>query len=82
MAKQNAWYQAIHTKYFPPTNHKGSYVRASYAGGNIKVSWDYSLGIPENHAAAAARKLQDKLNWSGVYIGGRLPDQTMAWVRK
>lgn len=78
---QKAFYQAIHTKFFPPTNTKGSRIRASYAGGSRVYNWDYSYDVNENHAAAA-RALQKHLNWSGVYVGGTLPDGSMCWVRK
>lgn len=77
---QKVFYQAIHTKFVPPTNTKPSRIKASYAGGSITVSWDYGLEQSENHAAAA-KKLQDKLNWSGSYVGGALPDGSMAFVK-
>lgn len=45
----------ITTRFLGPTNHRGARVKATSGGGRtLTVSWDYALGIHENHAAAAA----------------------------
>lgn len=68
-------YQAITTKYHGPTDFRGACVTARAAAGRKTVSWDYALGIRENHAAAA-QALAEKLNWSGVWVSGGLPDES------
>lgn len=60
----NSFGRAIRTKYFGPTNCKGSRVRAWIADDGkplaaVTVSWDYSLRGPfENHVAAALAVLE------------------------
>lgn len=67
--------QAITTKFFGPTNSRSACVIAKAQAGKLTHSWDYSLGVTENHAAAA-RALAAKLNWSGAWYAGGLPDGT------
>lgn len=45
--------QAILTKYLPPTNTKGSRIKASCEARTIFVPWDHSVGEEPNHVAAA-----------------------------
>lgn len=61
--------QAITTKYLPATNVKGSRIKASCQRSSVTLSWDDSLNIDGNHAAAA-QALADKLNWGGEWLGG------------
>ena len=79
--------QAIVTKYIGPTNYRGTRISVRCSAGRIIVPWDHSLGIVENHAAAAFT-LARKLGWvsspgqvSGsaapLYLGA-LPDSGMA----
>lgn len=65
--------QAICTRYYGPTNHRGSRIKAWCAAKTVWVSWDYALGTAENHALAAQRLL-DLLRWDGSYVGSGLPD--------
>ena len=44
--------QAIVTKFFGPTNRMGARIKASCERGSLTVSWDYALGIEQNHRAA------------------------------
>jgi hypothetical protein len=44
--------QAITTKFFGPTNRLGARVKAYCERGSLTVSWDYALGIEQNHRAA------------------------------
>lgn len=44
--------QAIITKYLPPTNRRGSRVKATCERGSITVPWDSNLDAHENHEAA------------------------------
>lgn len=68
--------QAILTRYFGPTNTRGSYIKASCEAKTIKVPWDHALNVDDNHRAAA-EKLRDMLGWVEAYygdmVGGGLP---------
>lgn len=67
--------QAIITKFHGPTDSRGARVTARAAAGRKTVSWDYALNSQQNHAAAA-QALAEKLNWSGVWVSGGLPDES------
>lgn len=60
--------QAIETRYLGPTDTKGSRVTARCDAGRIAVSWNYALGIEENHRAAA-EALRVKLGWGEEHYG-------------
>ena len=62
-------YQAIETRFFGPTNHRGARIRVRCQARTMFVAWDYSLGIDHNHDAAA-RELAEKLEWRGRWFGG------------
>jgi len=63
-------HQSIETRYFAPTNHRGSRIVATSASGHRLIhDWDYSLGIEDNHYAAA-KALQAKLEWEPIKAGG------------
>lgn len=66
-------YQAIATKYLGPTNHRGARVKATCDAGSVVVAWDHALSVPANHEAAA-RALARRLDWTGTWVGGALPD--------
>lgn len=69
--------QAIGTKYFGPTNHRGSRIKATTASGLYVYSeYDSGRSIEENHFQAAL-KLIRKLEWNPdeVYAGGWKPGQ-------
>lgn len=55
--------QAIETRYYGPTNFRGSRIRATCEAGTVTVSYDYALDLEENHDAAA-RALIRKLKWT------------------
>ena len=55
--------QAITTTYRGPTDFRGSRVIARCEAKRISVPWDHALGAPENHAAAALRRMDDR-GWS------------------
>jgi len=61
--------QAITTKYLGPTNSRGSRVKARCQAKSLTVPWDHALDPTENHKAAA-RMLQEQLQWSGQLVGG------------
>lgn len=62
---------AITTKYFGPTNTKGSRIKATANGNSITISFDYSLDSEARHAKAA-RALCDKMGWENKLIAGGL----------
>lgn len=69
--------QAIETKYFGPTNHRGARVKASAQAGSVTIPWDDALDVVANHAAAA-RALIRKYDWQehGKWFGGANVDGT------
>jgi hypothetical protein len=71
--------QAIVTKYIGPSNTKGSRVKATCQAQSIFLHWDDTLNSDQNHSVAA-QTLAAKLGWYGHWVGGGLPDGTMAWV--
>ncbi|MDB4989037.1 MAG: hypothetical protein JWN04_4215 [Myxococcaceae bacterium] len=66
-------YQAIETRFFGPTNHRGSRVRVKCQARTMYVSWDHALDSEANHVAAA-RALATAMEWSGAWVGGALAD--------
>ena len=66
--------QAIETRYYGPTNTRGSRIQAKAWGGNITVPYDYALGTNKAHAKAAMA-LCAKMGWSGLFIAGGKPDE-------
>lgn len=71
--------QAIVTKFFGPTNSRGSRIKAASWAGSITVSYDHSLDVEENHKAAAIA-LINKKGWNswkdGKWVMGGSPDTT------
>lgn len=64
--------QSSITRYFGPTDRKGSRVAAISASGHrLTLHWDDALSTDENHTAAALQ-LAQKLGWSGNWHGGAL----------
>jgi hypothetical protein len=68
--------QAIVTKYFGPTDFRGSRVKAEADAGSVTVSWDHALNSEDNHRKAALA-LCGKLGWTvpspDSLVGGGLP---------
>jgi hypothetical protein len=65
--------QAITTRFIAPTNTRGSRVKATAAAGSITIAWQDRLNPMQNHCAAA-EALARRLEWSGIYIPGGMPD--------
>jgi hypothetical protein len=65
--------QAIVTKYFGPSNVKGSRIKATAKSGSITLHRDHSLNIEDDHAKAA-KALADKFGWRGGWFMGDSPD--------
>lgn len=63
--------QSITTKYFGPTSHRGSKVKATSSSGLSRtIEWDYALDSDGNHKAGAVA-LCKQLGWTGkLAIGG------------
>lgn len=72
--------QAIQTKYFGPSNVKGSRVKATCAAKSIFLDWDDALDSLENHRVAA-RVLGLRLGWEWKRFGsGSLKDGSYVHV--
>lgn len=61
--------QAIRTKFYGPTNWKGSRIIASCEAGKLVMPYNYKLDHYENHATAAAM-LAARLDWQQTRYGG------------
>ncbi len=64
--------QYIKTKYLGPTNFRGSRVKASasWCPTTITISWADADNSDDNHRAAAAKMLVQKLGWHGCWVEG------------
>jgi hypothetical protein len=74
--------QGIVTKYFCPTNVRGSRVKAMAWAGNVTLEWEPSLGSHENHLAAVT-ELMRRRGWQGVPYAAGMPSGDAAdrmWV--
>lgn len=86
--------QSIQTKFFGPTNNKGSRYKATCERGSITVYAGYSLTPERNHIEAAKAlilKFNDEdrkagiepkpgVGWNCNFVSGSLPDGTMVHV--
>ena len=72
-------WQAIVTKYLPPTNVKGSRIKATAAAGSVIVHIDHALDMEANHAKAA-EALANKFEWRGNWFMGCTPDNGYCFV--
>lgn len=70
--------QAIRTRYYGPTNTRGSRIVAKCEGGSVTVPFNYSLDHEGNHRKAA-ELLLTRLGWQAVYNGGQFADDYY-WV--
>ena len=66
--------KTIVTKYYGPTDRKGSRIIASDKDGNrVTIPYPYELNREDVHRKAA-QALCDKLGWSGSLVGGSLKE--------
>ena len=86
--------QAIHTKYIPCTNTRGSRIKATCERGSITIDYPHELSGDEVHREAvrqllerfvsedwAERSIPPSQNpWKREFVSGSLPDGTMAHV--
>ena len=63
--------QAIHVKYLPVTNTKGSRIKATCAAGSVTISYPHELSGQAVYRKAA-EALADKLGWSNGNYGAML----------
>lgn len=70
-------FQAIETKY------KNGHIVAKAAEGKVRVEYNHSLNLDENHISAA-KALIEKLSWKhkGDFSSGVLKDETYVHVFK
>jgi hypothetical protein len=75
----------LRAKYLPVTNHRGSRIKVCrYEGSTygrdphaVTVSWDYSLGLGENYAAAFNEYLT-RANWGGQWVSSMIDSGAVA----
>lgn len=61
--------KCISTKYVPPSNVRGSRIKADDGDGNTYIMHvDHSLQTDQNHAMAC-RALCEKMGWGGDMVG-------------
>ena len=65
--------QAIHTKYIPASNVKGSRIKATCDAGSIYIPYPHELSGQAVYRAAA-EALTAKLGWTDPLLGGGLPN--------
>lgn len=78
---QSEQHVVIRTKYHGPSGFKGSRITATYEGKRITTSWDYELGSPENHEAAALVFLKKHLPDCKIRSYGAIPGGYVFLVR-
>jgi hypothetical protein len=72
--------QSIRTRYFGPSNVKGSRIQAKCEAKTIYMGYDPALDVSENHRAAC-RALLLAIGWKNAapMVGGYF-DNDMHWV--
>jgi hypothetical protein len=66
--------QAIVTKYYGPTNHRGSRIKATAGNGaSVTIPYPHELNIEAAHRKAA-ETLLTRMGWTGRLIAGGLSD--------
>lgn len=74
--------KAITTKYFGPSNVKGSRIIAREPDGkSLTIGYPHELDSMYAHRKAA-EMLRDKLGWLGKLEGGWIGGNAWAWVFK
>lgn len=69
--------QAITTKYLPPTDFKGTRIKAKTASGlSVTLSWDYEHDELNNARRAVRELIQTKGNdgWHGRWLAAATDD--------
>lgn len=72
--------QAIHTKYLPATNTRGSRIKATCEAGSLTIDYPHDLNGQACHRRAA-EALVARLGWQyGPLLCGCLPDGSYCFV--
>lgn len=75
--------QAIQTRYYGPTNTRGSRIKAWAAAGSITIDYPYELSGQACHRKAA-EALAAKFGWTGDFygklVGGQLESGDYAFI--
>jgi hypothetical protein len=75
--------QAIQTRYFGPSNVKGSRIKAWAEAGSVTIPYPHELSGQACHRKAA-QALVEKFNWPvhfyGELLGGQLADGSYVFV--
>lgn len=68
--KQTKVYQALHIKWYGPTDHKSSRYRVKASAGVKWYAKDFELS-PEDNARAVAEQYCKEIGWeySGLFLG-------------
>lgn len=66
--------QAIQTRYFGPTNSRGSRIKAWAAAGTVTIDYPHELSGQACHRKAAEALIK-KLGWDDAHYGGLLGGQ-------
>lgn len=61
--------QAIRTRYYGPTNTRGSRIVAKCEAGTLSMPYNHALSAYQNHATCAALMLK-RFSWGKPYVGG------------
>jgi hypothetical protein len=64
-------HQAIVTRYYGPTDHRNSRIKAMCVSGTLTIEYDDRLSEEQNHTQAAMQ-LADRLDWNFKFHAGRL----------
>lgn len=87
--------QAIHSKYIPATNSRGSRIKASCERGSLTIPYPHELSGDEVHREAVRQLLErfiredsegdnpcppERNPWNRQFVTGSLPDGTVAHV--
>jgi hypothetical protein len=71
--------KAIQTRYYGPTNTRGSRIKAWAEGvGSVSIPYPHELSGEDVHRAAAD-KLAAKYGWKNKLVGGGLPNGDYAF---
>jgi len=70
---------AIQTRYLGVTNTRGSRIKATCESGSVTIDYPHELSGMACHALAA-KKLVEKLGWTGELLGGQLKNNDYVFV--
>lgn len=71
--------QAIQVKYLSVTNQRGARLKAFVGADSVIINRNYEVDIDVDEAKAA-EMLAHKLQWTGEFIRGTLPNGNIVFV--